>query len=315
MRRIHIMSKNVRRGMTLIEILVVIAIIAILASLLLVGVMPLLRKGPEVKVRNEISQFAVAMDKFHTKYGTYPPSTLKLCSRRSDYGNAAIDQRSIAIITAMFPQLGGTAAPWVAVNWGNRQGPAPNLPPNGTTINYTDILAGDQCLVFFLGGIPNGAGKTPLGFSTNPATPAATGGDRKKEFDFEASRVQFRNGTIFPSYLDPFIKQQPYVFFSSMTLSSGDNRYDPMPINIAATQFAPVHTVSPYVQDTTGGVVKYWNPTKFQIISAGADGTFGSGGTTQLTPMLVQQPWPANSPTACKDDWTNFNSSKLGAPD
>jgi len=123
-RRIHIMSKNVRRGMTLIEILVVIAIIAILASLLLVGVMPLLRKGPEVKVRNEISQFAVAMDKFHTKYGTYPPSTLKLCSRRSDYGNAAIDQRSIAIITAMFPQLGGTAAPWVAVNWGNRAEPA-----------------------------------------------------------------------------------------------------------------------------------------------------------------------------------------------
>ena len=47
-----------RSAFTLIELLVVIAIIAILAALLMGGVMVVLRKGPEVQTRNDILQIS-----------------------------------------------------------------------------------------------------------------------------------------------------------------------------------------------------------------------------------------------------------------
>src|SRR5262245_19033509 len=55
------------------------------------------------------------------------------------------------------------------------------------------ILEGDQCLVFFLGGIPDNLSAVPncRGFSTNPANPAAATSDRIGPFyeGFTAGRL------------------------------------------------------------------------------------------------------------------------------
>ena len=293
-----------RNAFTLIELLVVIAIIAILTALLTAGVMAVMSKGPEVQTRNDILQLSQALQNFQGKYKFYPPSRLKLCSTYSQYNPALpLDVQSLQAINAMWPNLADTNPATLQKYWTNVPWSGAVLPPGGLTLD------GDQCLVFFLGGIPNGV-NSPVGFSTSPTNPAAVGGDRIKFMEFPAGRLVFRNAASpFPSFVDGF-KKQPYVYFSP----GKSTLYDPTPINIAATAFAPAHQVSPYVQQLAPAV-KYWNANSFQIISAGANGQFGQGGTVSTIPSIVQQVWPSVNPPAGMDDMTNFNSSKLGAPD
>jgi len=107
----------------------------------------------------------------------------------------------------------------------------------------------------------------------------------------------------FPSYFDAY-KKAPYVYFSSMSRGSRANAYDPTPHSLG---------VSPYVQSLAPSTT-YFNPTTFQIISAGLDGQFGPGSTVSLTP-LKQQAYPYPLPKQNQDDMANFNdSAKLGSP-
>lgn len=280
-----------RAAFTLIEILVVIAIIAILASLLLVGVMSFLVKGPEAKARNDILQLSSQLQKFKSERGFYPPDSIILKPNRSGptgYNvSIPLEKSSLLYLTAMWPNLGD----FTSMAWAGFQA-------NGTTPVQTPpapnsywVLEGDQCLVFFLGGIPDANGKV-TGFSNNPKNPTQAGGDRIKWFDFDAGRlsVTYHTGSPFPAYTDAFGKK-PYLYFSS---GKRENDY-----NSTNGTFA----VSPYIE-TAGTRPKYWNSTTFQVLCAGNDGIFGSGGL-----------WPATSiPKAAMDDYSNFHDRKLGSP-
>src|SRR2546423_1534370 len=74
-----------RAAFTLIELLIVIAIIAILVSLLSSAVIFALRKGNEVTARSDISQLTTAVGTFKQKLGILPPSRLRLCVKPSQY--------------------------------------------------------------------------------------------------------------------------------------------------------------------------------------------------------------------------------------
>jgi len=67
----------------------VIAIIAVLIALLTAGIMLLMGKGPELQTVNEIRQLEISVQNFKSKYGTLPPSRIKLCPNYSDYTAAA----------------------------------------------------------------------------------------------------------------------------------------------------------------------------------------------------------------------------------
>jgi prepilin-type N-terminal cleavage/methylation domain-containing protein len=67
-------SKPRRAGFTLVEILVVIAIIGILIGALAYGLVPALRRAQSATVQMEITQIGQALESFKTKYGFYPPS-------------------------------------------------------------------------------------------------------------------------------------------------------------------------------------------------------------------------------------------------
>jgi prepilin-type N-terminal cleavage/methylation domain-containing protein len=281
--RKHLIAMQRRRGFTLIEILVVIAIIAILAGLLLGGVMAFMSKGPEAKNRNDILQIQQGLNNFYAAYHFYPPDEIRLCSDHSKYGASALDQQSLKCLNAMFPNL--------INNWTNIRWAGPGTSP---TLDVT--LEGDQALVFFLLGPPNGASTPQLmgGFSTNPTDPIDVGGgapNRKRFMEYDLSRLKLvprtgnTAGSMFPSYMDAYNKQ-PLVYFSS---NSRQNGY---------TGIANSLGVSAYLQQTTP--VNYYNSTTFQIISAGPDGVFGPGGTTL----------PATG--AGSDDMSNFSGKKLG---
>jgi general secretion pathway protein G len=305
--------KTGRAGFTLVELVVVVLIIAILAALTATAVTALLGKGPAAKNRSEIGQLEMAVAAFHRDFGIdkqYFPSRFVLCENYSDYffnfgtpmqaSKSQLHTDSLNFLQTMFPKL-----------WKNNQN-AINWKGYGVAGSVGErFLEGDQCLVFFLGGIPNpaapnGTGPGVLGFSRVASDPSTAGGDRKGPYyEFDESRLallphassNFQTNDYF-SYLDPYKQKNPvlnnvygrndifnaYVYFSSYRVRNGYNRYFNTKDETGAliqNSDCSTFAVWPYAR-TTGSNGQYVYPAKFQIISAGADGVFAVG--TNLNP-------------------------------
>src|SRR5262245_1838202 len=84
MRHLHRKSAA-RRRFPLTELLVVIAVIALLVALVAAAVMNLLWKGPATQDRADISALTAALQQFKAKYGSYPPSRVRLFARANQY--------------------------------------------------------------------------------------------------------------------------------------------------------------------------------------------------------------------------------------
>jgi len=272
----------------LIELIVVVAIIAVLMALVSAGVMKVMHKGPELQTRSEIEQMQAGVSEAQQKHGVdYIPSQIVLRENMTTYVlTDKLERESLTFLNKMFPGCKDSTS----INW-NGDGVV-----NG---GRRWVLTGDQCLVFFLGGIPNQAtAPTPdcLGFSQNNKNPAQTTGSRSGPyFKFQPGRL-VRDPNNFLHYNDPYNKQR-YAYFSGY----GNETYNRYPTNDCGSL-----GVSPYQASFTLAKTTYQNPKSFQIISAGQDGAFGPGGTV----------WgpsnPASGPGA--DDMSNFHERKLGAP-
>src|SRR5262249_54740952 len=146
-------------------------------------------QGPQVTTRTEIGQLDNAIAAFQAKFAVKGPfpSKLRLCKKVGDYNqNNQLDKDSYEFIHRMFPRIDDTV-------WGNGNGFDWN--GQGAT-NSAVTLDGDQCLVFFLGGIPDLGSRTCQGFSTNPRNPTdLSTNDRIGPFyEFKSNRLVARNG-------------------------------------------------------------------------------------------------------------------------
>ena len=65
-------SLSQRRGFTLIEILIVVAIIGILASVVLVGLGPVQQKGRDARRISDLKQIQTGLELYFAKNGVYP---------------------------------------------------------------------------------------------------------------------------------------------------------------------------------------------------------------------------------------------------
>jgi hypothetical protein len=152
-------------------------------------------------------------------------------------------------------------------------------------------LQGHQCLVFFLGGVQQNG--TCMGFSSNPRNPMAApfaGEIRIGPFyTFNAARLMANGG-----YAD--IYGSPFAYFSTTGSINSYNPGDCAGVVGAGGGSSPIPYSSP-----GGGYVM---PNGFQIISAGADGVFGSAGV-----------WPSTTMTrpGGYDDISNFATTILGS--
>ncbi len=319
MRRIQsrVQAAGARRGgFTLIEVLMVMGIIITL-TVLLVGVASrVLAKGPQVLTASEIRQFDVAILAFKSDHNNvdYIPSTIVLREDPTTY--------------VMSNALEAASYNWLKKAFGKRLGQGLNPPPASGTNTWLDwngngvfdstpfTLTGDQCLVFFLGGIPTSSGGAfgTKGFSTDPTNPTnfSSGVNiNRPYFDFHPSRLvqlplqpqspprsprdYVPNPTTangFLSYLDPYgltpvtgstsykPQQRPYVYFSSYKSGNDYNTFNTSDCN---STFADptVASADPNYQKSVVPYKdpsgRYINPYGYQIISAGADAKFGTG--------------------------------------
>ncbi len=180
---------------------------------------------------------------------------------------------------------------------------------NGDGKNEELYLEGEQVLVFLLGGIPQTVnGLTGMtGFSNNITNPAQLGGTRQGPyFQFQANRLTPYTSPgstgAFPVFIDGYgtnaVGPKPYLFFSGYG-AEGSGLYN---------KYGSSDCASFGVQPYFSGVVAptpFLNPGTWQIISAGANGTFGPGGlwnpATGLGPNTVGS-----------DDQSNFSPRTLG---
>lgn len=322
--------RSPRGAFSLIELMIVITIIAILMSLLLVGVRGAMTTARNATVTVEFKNIEKGIADFQAKYGMEPPSSIVLFEASAGWTgsspSAAVVNRSRALIRQMWPDFNFTIARDINGD-------------NDATDTIT--LNGAECLVFFLGGLNStnvvnqsgtligttGAAITswgPLGFSANPTNPFARGGARSGPFhEFSVIRITNRDGTAdtegMPEYLDPLPGQRSPILFAS---SYGGRGY-----RDADVQFTTQPTYNAYTTVPTGFAYFYrrytgtnpataanfvaapaFNPKSFQLISPGYDGEYGWGGTLTGDMELVE---PRAERYFERDNITNFKGGTI----
>jgi prepilin-type N-terminal cleavage/methylation domain-containing protein len=97
-----------RRAFTLVEMLVVIAIIGVLVALLLPGVQMAREAARRAKCTNNLKNLAMGVDQFHIAYNKLPPNRYGGCRAdptKSVYGGEFEDSRSWSWIAMVLPYL------------------------------------------------------------------------------------------------------------------------------------------------------------------------------------------------------------------
>jgi prepilin-type N-terminal cleavage/methylation domain-containing protein len=286
-------GRDRRAAFTLIELLIVIAIIGILLSITAAGVMKFITSANQTQTRTEIGQLETALAAAKADLGQGNPalclpSKIVLHENLNDYSTT--DQASYSYLVKIFGKramgftTGGNGSGWIDWNGDGSQ------PAAGTAVT----LYGQTALVFWLGGIPSTSGTT-LGFSTSVTNPSASGGTRRGPyFEFKPNRmVADPTATGFYFYLDPYNKGTPFAYFTSYL----GNDY----ANDNCTGI-PGGIVHPY----KGGTNSFINPNGVQILSAGVNGQWGLGDNWSPTTG-----YPTGD--AGYDDQANFSQGQLGA--
>lgn len=285
----NVKSRKPARGFTLVEVLVVIAIIGMLVAMLVPAINAARRQAKRTLVKADMTQLMLALEDFRTKVGggQYPP----------DGTNSQDTQR---FLKAAFPRT-----PW------------------GNGVAYPTNITPDTALVFWLGGAQDSTGAF-VGFSANPLNPFDNSGSRipvSFEFDRSTSTTRFvQKGTLqgptlpptgtatsvtwnlfqyFPLNGNALTSNMPYLYFKAVAAS-----YTQTAFSINVTN-GLTGTTLPYKDSTSPNGNAFVNPTKFQLLCPGLDGKYGNytGTTYPLYPSGTNY-----DATNGLDDMTNFTT-------
>jgi prepilin-type N-terminal cleavage/methylation domain-containing protein len=209
-------SQRQRPGLTLIELVVVVGIIAVLMSLVLATVQHTWTLGKDLEDYSELMAMHIAVANLNQNglrgYGTGPGFL------PSEFDPSGGDPASAEFIVRLFgPDTQGKL----------------NLP--------AAKLQGQQALVLLLGG-PNGTD----GWSLDLHDPVGGGGQRVRPFPFKKDRLVYSAANGYPSYLDNY--GTPVAYFSAYHWQNGPGW--------ALTGYrndCPGLGVSPYVNDDRYG--------------------------------------------------------------
>ena len=293
-----------RQGFTLVELLTVIVIIGILAGLITAAAIMARAAVKRTVVLSEIAQLDIALQRYKTEFGEYPPDFTGLNQDEDPLVDTAGETAAKAVLNRhlkkRFPRFtGGWDAAEAAIQ--------ANYPVDASKLDSASALA------FWLGGLPETAGSTrPAGFHEDRANPFKPGLPRTQplyEFGDDKERFTYFTPPVAPAtrpalrcyYFPKGIKDKPYVYFrpqrdrgraptywfveKDLTPATTQDlaivRTWP-PVLLTAVPGTPADLAVPYLEQTPSGVA--WPAEdKYQIVSAGMDGLFG----TRVTPAPV----------------------------
>jgi prepilin-type N-terminal cleavage/methylation domain-containing protein len=316
------------RAFTLVEMLVVITIIGILASLASVAIFKALEAAKRSRIQAEITQMASAVEQYKQKYSDYPPSNMADASLLSRHLAKAFPRCDPTLEMNSIPMANGSY---------------------GASYNAAGaVMSPSQALVFWLTSI-----------SKDPVHPlSAKTVDRLSLFDFDKSRLDTSAATAttapMPSgkaapgwyaesatsfkyvpsvYMPQSGNGAPYAYFESRAyyFTTGGSPATYRPYAYPATGVGGMYatgnasgTCMPYLWDSNGDSKwdSFVNPKSFQIISAGLDGNYGGVGLT-ISPSDATNPnmqtakmYPTGigygTDAGDDDNLTNFSEKSLG---
>ncbi|MEZ6138205.1 MAG: prepilin-type N-terminal cleavage/methylation domain-containing protein [Pirellulaceae bacterium] len=295
---------RLRGGFTLVEVLVVIAIIGVVVAMLVPTLGYAIRKSNETALAMEVSAIEVAIIKYRDKYGEYPPD-----------GSSATDMTRH--FRKIFPNIASSELTLLTAG------------SNSSTGITGSVMDPPEALVFFLGGFSDdsvhpftGAGG-PFSATGIPAIPYQYNIERNEPlYEFNSGQLTLtihdENGTpltisndetelglptppgfvgdLIPVYR-PSGRNAPFVYFNSRTYATaaGFNRYPGQyPGSIGTARPYKSDAVNTSAGATSGDTFyRYAEPQKFQIISAGLDDIYGgfvTGSDPTVVPMFSRFP-------------------------
>lgn len=275
----RIPGRQQKSGFTLVEILVVIAIITVLAALLTPVAMRALTSARDARMGIELAQLSQAIEAYRTEMGDYPPSF------GEDYSTA---NRYYTAVEQHFRKC------------------YPNM-SKATKDTFYDILVAmrasgkeisqDEALVMWLSKL-----------STDKTNPFRTDGPRKVYREFDVRRLSDTDGDTFFAFDAGYARGTPYVYLDSRTY-----RVHLTASTAATTQ---VGAGGPRIQPYFDSTFKFVNANSFQIICAGQDGDFGAPNDITFNaagvPTAGQRVFPngLHYTNEDNDNITNFSDGK-----
>jgi prepilin-type N-terminal cleavage/methylation domain-containing protein len=337
-----------RRGFTLTELLIVIAIIAVLAGLIAAAAVNALKKGRETRTLLEIKNLSTAVENFKNETGVYPPNGMNPNPQNPPPANSPAKLVQSDFQRMFAKAFQGNAEPPVlalALCGQNTSG--------GANQNLDKGMAAAEAVYFWLGGFSSDK-KFPISGPGGPSFPVdgPDGGveileSRTGGYEFDRGRLRSgvdedlesgnafkgryllysvdlnQNGTIDNNagenrrinlwQYNPSGSEQPLVYFD--TSRHKPYQYDPY-ASATATNIFPFKKLREGV--TTPSSIRdiAYIDNKYQILHSGLDddwGDFGvSASSTSAPDDLVLFPeGPFIGPIA--DTLTNFTDGTLAS--
>jgi prepilin-type N-terminal cleavage/methylation domain-containing protein len=303
------MRRNI--GFTLVEMLVVIAIIGILAALITPAIYRAIWSARQARIKTEVDQLHAAFEAIRAKYGSYPPAQMlmKVDVPKSPFVVTVATPAMTAFVDRAFPH-------YAISNGNDLAGQIVNdLAANGFDISPGDGNLGatfnpQTALVFWLSGFSTDV--------TDPFNRNLSAVTRTPFFNFDQTRVlnssDLTVATLTPSSgIGTLIYNAPYgnaayAYFDyqsygsltgSTSYTSNAGSLGPMYVTpstaalpISLNTILSPHRIPGLLSNGTGYLVPYLfdmnanglidpsegfaNPQSFQIIAAGQDGAFGT---------------------------------------
>jgi prepilin-type N-terminal cleavage/methylation domain-containing protein len=278
------MKAPARHGFTLVELLVVMAIIAVLAGLATVGVMSALTAAKQTTIKMELDQIDSAMKAYREKYGSYPPCDLTSGNQLAITSHVARVFPRYYDLTQVMTDIGQYV----------------------DTVNFRP----DQALVFWLGGFNPDPTRPFLNLNNTTLLPKAQ--RTAAIFSFDPGRLVVLPPTAPATQCASYYAQGsktkiPYVYFDAGKYGSVIwpimSPLMPPPVYWDATiigqQFAGV--AAPYANDVNKTGVfdspdDWVNSDSFQIIGPGLDEKFGSTAAINSNIATTVRLYPAGNP-------------------
>ncbi|HBT78074.1 MAG TPA: hypothetical protein DEB39_14390 [Planctomycetaceae bacterium] len=299
--QLSIVNCQLKRGFTLVELLVAIVILTILAGLITAGATAALRSANNFQIKAGLHDIETALEMYKNKYGEYPPDFAGLDSADDAVKNNALNEIN-RHIQKRWPRYSpdSTSESTLAENFFKDLSGACNIWDFNTSTPNSAVA-----LAFWLGGLPDNdnTGYTRLsGFSADPSNPFNMNAKRQEpvmEIIYEENMRKNENN-------QPVLvaRKMPIVYFRGTSattdsarrrayagqkiVDSSKNYYEPKFTKITiggVDQYAipyavssnPVVKGSTWVHDLDGNgdpIVQWFNPNSYQLVHPGLDGNF-----------------------------------------